>query len=352
MSIKLDVREVNAPEVHHFFKFDEKPISGAITEVSTLLTNHFLKDIQKSMARWKTDNQTYTVTWPDNSGATQKSGQISYKVFSQKIRESGVYNHSDFNLPKIECYWLDNSVDVSINFHKFDKGGKEALTVKDGTPEKQFGTAYPIKPQLDREGHFFTTFQPHLIKKLIQRRTDLITNSHLATDPDWVMDLRYLINDIFSLVDITLNQFYIKAKYDPLDGWTFDESKVGRKNGRRLVDKLKWVHQITGKNLDYESERDSLRRLKDVRNHFNHFDPPSLVITLEETETWLNDVIVLGFLLIRIRKTINVTISDDLANLVIQKKAKFVPQAAFSERLPLDSKKNGYYSSQWETIPE
>jgi len=348
----LDVSEADAPKVHYFFKFDEKPISGSITEVSTLLTNHFLKDIKKNMTQWKTGNQTYIVSWPDNAGVTQKSKPISYKVFSQKIRESGAYNHTEFNLPKIECYWLDNSVDLSMNFHKFDAGGKEALTVKDGTPEKQFGPEYPIKPQLDREGHFFTTFQPQLIKKIIQRRSDLINNSHLATDPDWVMDLRYLINDIFSLIDITLNQFYIKAKYDLQAGWTFDESKLGGKNGRRLMDKLKWIHQITGKNLDYEPEKDSLRRLKEVRNHFNHFDPPSLVITLEEAEIWLNDVIVLGLLLIRIRKTINVTISDELANLVIQKKAKFVPQAAFSERLPLDSKKNGYYSSQWVSITD
>jgi hypothetical protein len=51
------------------------------------------------------------------------------------------------------------------------------------------------------------------------------------------------------------------------------------------MEKLKWFHQIIGKNLDYESERGILRRLKEVRNHFNQFDPPFLVITLEETET-------------------------------------------------------------------
>lgn len=352
MSISLDVREATAPKEHHFFKFDVEPISGSITEVSTLLTNHFLKNIKKSIPKWKAENQTYFVNWTDNSGGKQKSIPVNYRIFSKKIRDSGVYYHSEYNLPKIECYWLDNSVDVSINFHKFDEGGSEALTVKDGTPEKQFGTAYPIKPQLDREGHFFTTFQPHLIRKVIQRRTELISNSEKATDPDWVMELRYLINDIFSLVDITLNQFYIKAKYNPQEGWSFDEAKVGSKNGRRLLDKLKWINLITGKNLNYEPERISLKRLKEVRNHFNHFDPPSLVITLEETETWLNDVIVIGFLLVRIRKTINALISDDLINLVIQKKAKFVPQAAFANRLQLDSKKNGYYSSQWDESQE
>lgn len=347
MSIKLDVHEANAPVTHFYFVFDEKPITGAITEAASILTDYFLNNIKKNRNSWKAENQTYNITWTDGANARRVSRPLNYRTFAQQLREVGIFNHEYFNLPELECYWLDKSVDVSINFHKFDKGGKVALTVQDGTPEKQFGTLYPVKPKLDREGHFFTTFQPQLIRKIISRRSDLINRSDKSLDPDWIMELRYLINDIFSLLDITLNQFYIKAKYNPEEGWVFNEDKVGDKNSRRLLDKLKWIKQITNNELNYEPERNSLLRLKEVRNHFNHFDPPSLVITLEETEIWLNDVIIIGFLLVRIRKSIGVTISGDLINLIIQKKAKFVPQEAFSERLPLNSKETGYYSSQW-----
>ena len=335
------------PKDHFYFIFDDKPLPGAITEASFILTFHYLKSITKNESQWKRDTTSYKNTWTNNAKEQVKSKPINYLIFAQNLRENGKYIPQSLNLPEMECYWLDKSVDLSINFHMIDKAKKEALTMQDGTPERQFGTAYPIKPKLDREGHFFTTFQPQLIKKIIARRNELVNTSDKALDYNWVMELRYLINDTFSLLEITLNQFYIKAKYNPETGWKFDEKIVGDKNGRRLLDKLKWIRQITGKEFNCEPERQSLMRLKEVRNHFNHFDPPSLVITLEEVEIWLNDIITIGFLLVRLRKSIGVNISDELVNLIIQKRVIFTPQEAFKERLPLDSKKTGYYSSQW-----
>lgn len=332
---------------HSFFIFDSKPLQGAVTEASFILTKHYLKSIVKTDSLWKQSTLTYTNAWTNNNKEKITSKPINYLIFAQNLRDNGKFIPQSLNLPEMECYWLDNSVDLSINFHMIDKAKNEALTMQDGTPEKQFGAQYPIKPKLDREGLFFTTFQPQLIRKIIARRNELVNTSEKALDHNWVMELRYLINDTFSLLEITLNQFYIKAKYNSEPDWKFDIDVVGEKNGRRLIDKLKWVRQISGKEFDYEPERESLMRLKEVRNHFNHFDPPSLVITLEEVEIWLNDIIKIGFLLVRLRKTIGVTISDELLNLIIQKRIIFKPQEAFKERLPLDSKKTGYYSSQW-----
>lgn len=335
------------PNNHFYFIFDNNPIAGSITEASIILTRYYLNSIKQSDCKWKKDLKAYTINWINYSGEQMTSKPISYLIFAQQLRELGEFVPQSFNLPKIECFWLDRLIDLKIDFHMRDPHKNEALTMVDGTPQKLFGPHYPIKPKLDREGRLFTTLQPLLITRIIELRKNLILNSNNALEYNWLMDLRTLINEVFSLVDITLNQFYIKAKFDPLPGWIFDQVRVGEPHNKRLLDKLKWVKQITGRELNYEPERASLVRLKEVRNHFNHFNPPSLVITLEEAEVWLNDIIILGYLLIRIRKTMGVEVSTELLNLIIQRKATFVPRDAFKNRIPLNSKVSGYYSSQW-----
>ena len=331
---------------HKFIEFSDKPIKGANTEAGFIVIEHFL-EIKQSRTKWYKDRKEYVVSWMNHKEVKVLSIPMNYLIIAEGIRNKGKLIPKDFGLPDLECYWLDKSVEISINFHYFDKNSKEAITIKDGTPSKQFGESYPIKPQLDREGHVFTTFQPQLIRRIIQNRTTLIENSNNALHYDWVLDLRTIINDTISLIEITLNQIYIKAQYDLPMGWTFDTNIVGQKHGRRLNDKLKWVKQISGNDLNIENERKSLDELREVRNHFNHFDPPSLVVTIEEATKWINQVIDIGFILIKIRKAMGLQISTHLVNFILQKEAIFNPEPAFKQRLPLDSEKSGYYSSTW-----
>ena len=289
----------------------------------------------------------YDFNWTDFAGKTQTSIKLNYLSIAKYLREKESFNTKAFNLPDMECFWLDKSGDFNINFHKFDNNSKEALTLADGIPAVQFGAKYTIKPQLDREGHIFTTLQPQLLKRIIKARNALVNNSENALNYEWVMDLRAIINDTIALLEITLNQIYIKAEFDPLPTWTFDTNVLGVKHGRRLVDKLKWIKQITNKNLNIEPERNSLDELKELRNHLNHFDPPSLTVTLEEAAKWLNQIIDIGFILIKIRKTIGVEVSENLVNFILQREVQFNPEQAFSKRLPLDSKKGGYRTSTW-----
>jgi hypothetical protein len=67
------------------------------------------------------------------------------------------------------------------------------------------------------------------------------TIERLALTTEWFLDLRTLVSDTVSLVEITLNQLYLKAEYDPLPGWKFDREKLGNRHGRRFKDKLAWV---------------------------------------------------------------------------------------------------------------
>jgi hypothetical protein len=175
----------------------------------------------------------------------------------------------------------------------------------------------------------------------------LIENSHEFLTAEWVFDLRNLINDTISLLDITLNQLYIKAEYSPEPGWSFDKEKMGEKYSRRLKDKLSWVRQITGRPLEIESEFASLETLRKVRNHLNHFDPPTLVVTLDEATKWLNDVLSVGHILIKIRETLQVPVCSELLNLILQKEAVINPEKAFKERLPLIEGEAGYTTSIW-----
>jgi hypothetical protein len=342
-------RDVN----HKYIKFSDKPPSGFISQAAALLTNHYLKEVKQSINKWKADKQLYNVAWLHPKTKKElKSTHVSYLIFAKTLREYEFFDSEKFNLPPIECFWLHKTIDVSINFHYFDKGGSHAVTIEDGTPQEQYGDKYPIKPKIDREGHIFTTFQPQLINRIIRERKSLIENSDKCLKPEWILDLRALINDSISLLDITLNQLYIKAEYAPEPEWTFDTNKIGQKNNRRIRDKLKWIRQITGNPLNIEAEFPKLNGLRILRNHLNHFDPPTLVITLEEAVGWLNDILYIGQILIKIREAVGVSVSTSLINLIIQKEAVFNPEEAFKNRLPLIKAESGYTTSIWKAIED
>lgn len=55
----------------------------------------------------------------------------------------------------------------------------------------------------------------------------------------------------------------------------------------------------------------------------------------------------MGYLLIKIRDAISVTVSIQLLNFVLQKEALFNPEISFSERLPIGKGNSDYISSTW-----
>ncbi len=80
-----------------------------------------------------------------------------------------------------------------------------------------------------------------------------------------------------------------------------------------------------------------------------HFDPPSLVITIEEATIWLNQIIDIGIILIKIRKAINAEISYELVNFILQREAIFSPKPTTRKRKPLkDTPESDYSSSTWK----
>lgn len=333
---------------NHYYCVPNNARTGVISLVSLEIMNYYFKNGSLDTKGIKTDKRKFTINDHNSDGEIiRKSISFNYSDIIQSIKENGFFSPSLFNLPQMECYWLDKSIDMSINFHRFDNEHRNALIMTDGTPQQQYGPSYPIKPLLDREGHIITSFQNQLMYRVIKQRSDLIKNSDKALTIEWILDLRSLVNDSISILDITLNQLYIKAQFDPQKLWKFDKEILGEKHGRRIIDKLKWVRQISSSNLNIEKEMLGLDNLRKIRNHFNHFDPPSFAITIEEACLWLNQVIDIGYILFKIRKAINAPCSTLLINFLLQKEVKFVSESHFSDRLPLENR-SGYLSSTWK----
>ena len=338
---------------HYYFTFKNEPRPGVVPKVTVEILNFYArKNLSKKI--WVKEPEFYlgyTNFSPEQPETTNSKNQtsltISYGIIAKHLHSNNSFSCSDFNLPLYECFWLDNTIDIQMGFHKFDLNSTEALGVV--VPLNQaYGKKYPITLKLDREGHLYKSLQNGLIKHILKNRKKLVEESNKALTVDWILDLRNLISDTVSLVDITLNQLYTKAEYDPLPHWNFDKVKLGDKFGRRFKDKLKWVHQISGNPLDNaRDELISFNNLRRIRNHMMHFDPPSFVVTLEEIEIWLNQIIDVAFLLAKIRDKIGITSSESLATMMLQKDVLFIPEKYFAQRLPLNSQETGYLSSCW-----
>lgn len=336
----------NGKEGHKFITTTGKPLKGIVTQVSLLIVNQYLEQ-NWSIKKWRKENRAWIKSFEYPKGQKNQSKPINYLIISDYIRNKDFFEPIDFTLPDLGCMWLDHAVEFKLNFHKSDdQKGSFGLTSGD-LQTHYYGENYPIKPSLHREGRLFTSIQPQLIQRIINKRQELIQNSDKALTDDWIFDLRNLISDTISLIDISLTQFYIKAEYDPLPGWKFEKKIVGERHGRRLNDKFKWISQITGNQLNIEQERDSLNSLRELRNHLMHFDPPSLVVTIEEATNWLNQIIDIAQILVKLRQAINVDVSNEIINFLLQKEAIFVPINA-EKRSPLNpNKTEDYYSSIW-----
>ncbi len=331
---------------HYYLKSSGDPKTGLRSLVALEIMNSFIRN-DLGVKNHKTEKRRFVVEPIDSDGNPKpKSIEFNYSDIMSSLKKIGYYERTNFNLPELECHWLDKSINMSINFHRMENEHRNVLTMVDSTPQVQYGQNYPIKLQLDREGHMVTSFQSQLLLRVIQQRSNLVRNSHNALSSEWLLDLRTLINDAISMLDITLNQIYIKAEYDPQLGWKFEKSQLGEKHGRRILDKISWVRKIAQTNLDIENEIKSLNNLRQIRNHFNHFDPPSFAVSLEEACTWINQVIDVGIILYKIRKAIRVPCSDILLNFLLQRVVEFNPEPAFKDRLP-PKPGYGYESSTW-----
>lgn len=344
MNIAVDINFNNVAPNHIFITSSKKPKVGIITYTAQLVSNQYLGQ-NLSVKKWRAFKNEVIVSYNEGPFKGKLGKPLNYNIISKSIREESGFFPEKFGLMDHHCDWMDGTMEVRQNFHMSDQTG--VLGIASGDLQDYYGQNYPIKPQLQREGRLYTSFQPQLIQRIIKDRTVLIENSANALLDEWVFDLRNLISNVISLVEIGFTQLYIKAEFDPLPGWNFSKEKLGERHGRRMKDKFKWIYQITGNNPNVEGEFPSFENLRKLRNHLMHFDPPSFVVTLEEATLWLNQIIDVGLMLIKIRIALGVPVSADLINLSLQHEAVFVP-GTDNNRTPIsDTNQADYASSTW-----
>jgi hypothetical protein len=340
----------DAPERHQFLQFE--PVGQRRREVrdaAKRLVNQYVgmslstSKLQKLAPRpvdcWETDKKS-------PSGRREwTSNPIGLRLFEEHL-EQGYFDHESFNLFKPECQWLDANIHIAQDLHFVDANGD---VLKWRLPT-QLGEKFPIVPLLDREGTAFTSFQALLLKRIVALRETVVAESANFGSEDWFQNLRAFVTECVSLIDVTLHQLYHKAEHSPLPGWSFDPSRLGDRHGRRLLDKVKWVYQITRKELHAPAELEDLKVLKGLRNHLQHFDPPCFCYTLEDVVGWLNLMPSIAELSVKIRDCVGSPISAPLVKMLLAPKVRFVPKYPDRPRVP-PLEGHGYASTRPALIP-
>ena len=130
-------------------------------------------------------------------------------------------------------------------------------------------------------------------------------------------------------------------------GWRFDREELGLRHGTRLKDKLAWIKTITGKPLDNAAQEvAAFDKLKHVRNHLNHFDPPCFAYHVDDLVGWLNLVPDIGRLLWKIRDKLDTQLSRGLVEIITLPMVTFVPLKPELPRKP-HPEDAGYRSTLW-----
>lgn len=313
-------------------------------EGAVLLLNHYgAKCLSRS--RWlKHPAFTVTTTRRDKNGATSSKTSVPLRIaaFEQALGQTGAVPYPEWSLEPPQCPWLDASVQLGRRFYRLGLPA-EAVTMVLPLP---LGSSFPLRPALDREGMCVSSIQLSLQQRVLQLRTRLVDTSAAFDSLDWIHDLRAFLSDLVSLVDVTLHQLYIKAEYDPLPTWAFCRARLGPRTGVRLSDKVRWVHEITKRPLDdAASELSVLARVKAVRNHLQHFDPPCFCYSIEDAVGWLNAAPSVAMLALKIRRCIGSPPSFRLLELLVAPTA--VPSYPRSEERRPQPSTVGYASSTW-----
>lgn len=337
---------------HRFFAFESSVDRAIVRELGVQLANYYLKR-DLSRTGWQKQPRT-KCTW--EAPVKKPSGVIVFEAREsiafnladlERHLASGSFEPEQLGLPAPTCHWLDSSIEMSPHFHHASNNGSHAVTF---FMEPALGRRFPMVPVLDREGAVFTSFQTILLRRILRLRKSLTECSQNPGAETWFQDFRTVISECVSLIDNTLHQLYLKAEFDPEPGWTFDRSVLEERHGRRMTDKLRWVRQITQREFHAQDAVRAFHRIRELRNHLQHFDPPSFAFTFEEAGSWLNDVLQVAQLAWRIRRCAGALPSVPLVALLLQSRVRFLPIYPSNGRTKMPGW-SGYGSTRWSQSP-
>lgn len=321
------------------------PLISEVNKIAAYIINH-LGNTTYSVSKLKKLGRA-KFSWNDNKGNLHE-GSISIEAISSNIRTTRAFNVVEFNLPNINCDWLDSPLAIAKpDAPIISTNGTQFLALALPLP---FGNKFPISPCIDREGAVYRSMQTPLQKNILRLFNKLVDESHKVVNLDgvWLNDFRMLLNDCVSIMEVTLHQLYFMAQYRCGDmGWKFDSETLGQRENVRRKDKFKWIGKITGRPLNNAKEEvNSFIALKNVRNHLNHFDPPCFAYTVEDTVNWLNIIPDVGRLLWKIREKLKAQLTAQLVEIIMLPYVEFVPRNPDAPRV-LQTSEVGYMSSTW-----
>ncbi|MCE9555330.1 MAG: hypothetical protein K8T91_18425 [Planctomycetes bacterium] len=218
------------------------------------------------------------VTWSSTQKIENRSKDFGITDLEWAIGTVGAKYNVELNLPDLLCDWLDVSIPMAIN------SPPGAMIIQG---ETTLGEKFPLRPKLDREGFLSDSMQMSLLSSISELRRSLVEDSHDFSSTRWIGKLRLLFFESVSLIENTLHQLYFRAKYAPRPGWRFDQAGLGPRHGQRIMNKLQWVGLITGRSIVDQKPVNAFRRVKDLRNHLAHLDPPVFCATMEDVAGWL-----------------------------------------------------------------
>jgi hypothetical protein len=352
MTYDIVAPPAGASGLHKFIqRTSSKPRVAEVNQISADILNCYTKQ-KLTVTKYKKLGRL-KLSWSDQQGNNETT--VSLNEITAFVMDNRTFDPKAFGLPAFPNNWLDGTV---------------ALAKPDGPIVSTDGTRYlpfdlpahfcpdsPVVPCLDREGLIFSSFQHAIFKNIVRLHLKVVDECDSAFDlsePNWIHDLRFLINECVTAIDMTLNQLYLRAKFSTKlpPGWHFDEKTAGPRHGVRMMEKFCWIFQITGNHLEYAGkEKDSFRFLKDLRNHINHFDPPCFCCAMEEVADWLNKISDIGRLLLKIRAAMGVHINPGIIEIITLPCVHFVPKHQGVGRLPIRPD-IGYGSSTWAVYGE
>lgn len=338
---------------HQFIHYQPaKPPTSEASKLSAFIVSQLVRQ-PLSVTRLRKMDRIELMYMPPN-GATPRPIRFRFVDVVEHVQRDRTFKGEPFGLPPLESDWFDPLIEIG----KPDGPIPLIDPARPGVPLEYakfalalpFGDKFPLSPCIDREGAAYSTFQGAIQGNIVRLHQKLVAESYRCTSLDgvWLSDFRMLMNDCVSLVDITLHQLYFMAQYRGNEkGWRFEPEQLGLRHGRRLKDKLAWVGKITGRPLDNAAtEVAALDKLKHVRNHLNHFDPPCFAYHVEDVVAWLNLVPDIGRLLWKIREKLDTQLSRGIVEIVTLPLASFVALVPELPRLP-QPEDAGYRSTLW-----
>lgn len=313
-------------------------------EVAAYLLNTWL-GLDYSISKWR-KQAAIPFEWNDKNNVSRVAA-ADFRILVSHLSSRRTLNPRELGLPYAFSPLFDHSVDVGLPQCFV---GSDGATLKVRLPTAM-GEYFPIVPMIDREGFAMADMQSLVELNLVELFNEMLSTSHLAPQPrsGWLTKFRLFVSDCVTAVEIMLHKIYLLAQYRAKDfGWTFSESALGPRHGTRVLDKFRWVSMISGRPFALRPNTyASFKKLKELRNHLSHFDPPCFAATLVEVCSWLNQVRDIAEIIWSIRRHFRQQLSESTVALLLLPEVQFSGIVPFNRVVPAHDSTIGYASASW-----